>query len=124
MDWSRLLPWWRPRAEIAALLAFAARRGIPVRGDSPYQIVGAQDGRWFTVTFQPGRPSLLLVAVDAATSVEGMPRPEVVAEDGALATRWTSPSVEHLRRLDVVIEEMCRLAEELERQEPAGPPHD
>lgn len=124
MDWSRLLTWWRPDPAVRELSAFAARRGLPVRGTSPYQIVGAEGGRWFTVTFQPGSPSLLLVAVDAVTSVEGEPRTGVVAEDGALATRWTAPTADHLRKLDLVIEEMCRLAEELEREQPEGHPHD
>lgn len=109
MDWSRLFFWWRPSPEVAELLAFAARRGLPVRDSGPYQIVGSQEGRWFTVTFQPGSPSILLVAVDAATPEE------------AVATRWTAPTVEHIRRLDVVIDEMCVLARQLETEHPEDP---
>lgn len=110
--------------QLDGLHTFAARHGARVTGDgrrTPFCAVGALDGRAFTVTWQPGAPDQLLVAVDCEApdqEVEGR-----VVEDAALAARWVAPPAEHLTPdgLDRLLRALTTMAHDIESSTGPGP---
>lgn len=131
---------WIPRrlAPAEALRAFAAARGLRIRGDGrrdPVTVVGVVRGRPFTLTWQrpPGGGDVLLVGVDC--EVEAAPVPPdalthvggadaaTIAADAALVTRWVRPGVELFApgRLEALLDAMATMAEELEADAPGEP---
>lgn len=116
---------WRVGGEegpaVAAVRAWAAAQGHRVR-EAPraVEVIGAQDGRLFTLSITAGPPPVLLIGVDCAAAAppgdaaEGLMR----TDDGALVSRWTNPAPAHLANLGALVEAMVVAAAELEAAAP------
>lgn len=124
---SGLAAWWlgRPRetSATAAVRRWAGRRGLVVRalGDR-VEIVGRSAGRFFTVSLQEGPPPVLLIAVDCLTDASSSASPVATTDDGALVSRWTNPTAEHLAGLDQLVEALVQAAIDLEGEVTTPPP--
>ena len=105
-----------------AVMAWATQSGKTTRGDgfsAPLEIVGLVGERWFTVSYDGNRRVLLIgldceapdSALPVATNADRGPLPgEQRVQDDTLVTRWTRPTIEQIRQLDKVIEEMLVVA--------------
>jgi hypothetical protein len=122
-----------------AVLAWAKRRSLDVRGDGrafPLTVVGKQGERLFTVSYQSGA-ELLYLAIDcdaaegaaadgaAADGARAEGGGAAVTDEGALVSRWTHPTAEQAARLDEALVALGEMAAELERRAPAAEaPHE
>ncbi len=124
---SGLAAWWlgRPRetSATAAVRGWAARRGLVVRslGDR-VEVVGRSEGRFFTVSLQEGPPPVLLVAVDCSANTDSSESAVATTDDGALVSRWTNPTAEHLAGLDQLVGALVQAAVDLEGEVTTPPP--
>ena len=82
----------------------------------PLQVVGSEGTRLFTVSWHPGPPPTLLIAVDCDVPEEfpGAPGSTEVS-DGTLVSRWIQPQPDHYARIGELVEALVAHAIALEQ---------
>ena len=104
--------------EHAAFARWAGhRRGRPRWTPLGQELAGVTGERRFTLALFDGPPLTLLVAVDCACR-PGAAMGAIVATDGAIASRWTGPTVDTIQHLDDLLAALVEVAEALEEMDP------